>query len=158
MSEEQGKKAYILQAGTGRFNLTGNRANFTLTTYPQKLLALSQTLINQGEYSISIVVSHIACEVAVDRVFEAAFKSREIEYLEEAIERLLPGNNLSNPNIRRMYTALTGDEIQAQPFWSRFAESAGRRNKVSHNGKTYDKPEAEASLAVAKEIVAHLKQ
>ena len=87
-----------------------------------------------------------------------AFKAKGIEYLEEPIEKLLPSNNLGNDKTRKVYTALTGDEIQNQPFWQRFTESATRRNRISHNGATVGLVEAEASLAVAKEFVAHLKK
>jgi hypothetical protein len=158
MPDEPEIKRYVLHAEAGVFSITGSDANLVVIPYPQRLLGVAQELIKNGEYSISIVVAHIACEVAVDRVFAAAFKAKGIEYLEEAVEDLLPGNNLSNNKIRKLYTALTGDEIEKQPFWSRFCKSVTRRNEVSHNGATYEKPDAEASLAVAKEVVAHLKQ
>jgi hypothetical protein len=156
--DESSNKSYVLNAGSGSYVILGAEASCVVVTYPQKLLALAQELINREEHSVSIVVTHIACEVAVDRAFAQAFKAKGIESLEDAVEELLPSNNLGNDRVRQLYTALTGDAIQNQPFWSRFKESAGRRNKVSHNGKIYDKPEAEASLAVAKEFVAHLKQ
>ena len=129
-----------------------------LFTYPQKLLALAQGLIDSGEFSVSIVVAHMACEVATDRALNDAFKAKGIEYLEEPIERLLPSNNLGNKSVRKIYTALTGDEIQNQPFWQRFTDSVTRRNNISHNGATYGQADAEASLKVAKEFVAHLKK
>src|SRR5689334_14681244 len=93
VSDEPEIKQYVLQAEAGVYSVTGLDANLVVITYPQRLLALAQELIDRGEYSISIVVSHIACEVAVDRVFAAAYKVKNIEYLEEAVENLLPGNN-----------------------------------------------------------------
>ena len=93
--QETGGKAYILEASPGRFNLTGHEAIFHVTTYPQKLLSFAQSLIDQEEYSVSIVAAHMACEVAVDRTFTEAYKAKGIEYLEEPIEGLLPGNNLA---------------------------------------------------------------
>jgi len=158
MSDEASGKVHKLEASTGMFASSGFGANAQVITYPQKLLALAQWLIDSGELSISIVVAHMACEVAADRTFTEAFKAKGIEYLEKSIEKLLPSNNLGNTNIRKFYTALTGDEIQNQPFWPRFTESATRRNKISHNGAIYGQADAEASLAVAKEFVAHLKK
>ena len=156
--QETGGKSYILEASPGRFNLTGHEATLHVITYPQKLLSLAQSLIDSGEYSVSIVVAHMACEVAVDRTFTEAYKVKGIEYLEKSIESFLPSNNLGNDGVRKLYTALTGDEIQKQPFWQRFTDSAKRRNNISHNGATYEKPEAETSLAVAKDFVKHLNK
>lgn len=133
-------------------------ATAQVLTYPQKLLGVAEWLIEAEEHSIAVVVAHMACEVATDRTFTEAFKAKGIEYLGEPIENLLPGNNLGNDRIRRLYTALTGDEIQQQPFWARFTKSATWRNKISHNGAVYGQAEAEASLAVAKEFVTHLKK
>jgi hypothetical protein len=158
MSDEPAGKTYEVKAEVGIFISSGMGASARITTYLQKLLALSQALIDQGEFSISIVVAHMACEVATDRTFADAFKTKEIEYLEESIENFLPSNNLGNDKIRKLYTALTGDEIQKQPFWPRFMETVKRRNGVSHNGKVYGKDEAEASLEVAREFVAHLNK
>jgi hypothetical protein len=159
MSGEAGGKDYTLNADTGTFNASGSLGvDLQVLTYPQRLLTLAQRLIDEGEYSVSIVVSHIACEIATDRSFTEAFRARGIEDLEEPIEKLFSGNNLGNDKTRKLYTALTGDEIQNQPFWQRFTDSAKRRNSISHNGVAYEQTEADQSLAVAKAFVAHLGQ
>lgn len=159
MSDEDSGKVYKLEASPGMFACSGFEVTAQVITYPQKLLLLAQKLIDFEEFSISVVVAHMACEVATDRAFTDAFKAKGIEYLEEAFDKLLPGNNLGNDKTREFYTALTGDDIgQIKPFWQRFKESATRRNKISHNGATVGQVEAEASLAVAKEFVARLKK
>ena len=156
MSDDSGGRVYdVTGSGGGAIRVTVS-AEATVITYPQKLLALARGLIESGEFSISVVVAHIACEVATDRTFSEAFKAKDIEYLEEPIEKLLSGNNLGNDKTRRLYTALTGDSIQNQPFWSRFTSSATRRNKIAHNGAVIDKADAEESLAAAREFVGHL--
>ena len=35
--------------------------------YPQRLLEVAQSLIHQSEFSIAVVVAHMACEVATER-------------------------------------------------------------------------------------------
>ena len=143
MSDEASGKVHKLEASTGMFAISGFGVNVQVITYPQKLLALAQWLIDLGKFSISVVVAHMACEVATDRTFTEVFKAKGIEYLEEPIEKLLPSNNLGNDKTRKVYTALTGDGIQNQPFWQRFTESATRRNRISHNGATVGLAEAE---------------
>ena len=95
MSDEAGGKAYTLEASPGRFTISGSWANVQVITYPQKLLALAQGLIDSGEHSVSVVVAHMACEVATDRAFTDAFKAKGLEYLEEPIEKLLPRKGMS---------------------------------------------------------------
>ena len=70
----------------------------------------------------------------------------------------LSGYNLANNRIRKLYTALTGDEIQNQPFWQKYAESATRRNRIIHQGATVGKAEAEESLKTASDLVRHLNR
>ena len=102
MSDESSNKSYVLNAEPGRYVIFGCEASCSIVTYPQKLLTLAQELINRDEHSVSIVVSHIACEVATDRALVQAFKAKGIEYLEESIEKLLPGNNLGNDKVREL--------------------------------------------------------
>ena len=48
----------------------------TVITYPQNLLALARTLIDEGRYGIAVVVAHIACEVATERSLAEGFLNR----------------------------------------------------------------------------------
>jgi len=70
---------------------------------------------------------------------------------------LLPSYNLANDRVRSLYNAATGGEIQKQPFWQQFKDSATRRNKAVHEGKIATKAEAEASFNAASSLVAYLK-
>jgi DNA-directed RNA polymerase subunit RPC12/RpoP len=127
-----------------------------LITYPQSLLNLAKIFIDQGHFSIALIVAHMACEIASERAISAAFAARGISDLEEPVESFLNGYNLGNPRIRQLYTALTRDEIEKNPFWEEFQVSGDRRNAVIHRGATVDKTTAEKSLKAATDLVAHL--
>ena len=45
-------------------------ANATVITHPTMLLTIAQSLIDQGLVDIAIITSHMACEVAAERVFD----------------------------------------------------------------------------------------
>ena len=126
-------------------------------TYPEALLNAAKDLILNGQFSISVVVAHMACEISTERALSQAFAEKAIGYLEEPVEDLLPGYNLANDRVRNIYNALKGDEIQKQFFWQEFKQSAALRNKVIHQGKIATKSEAEASLKAATELVEYLK-
>jgi hypothetical protein len=132
-------------------------ATATVTTYSEALLAKSQDLIAKNEFNIAIVVTHMACEIAAERAISRAFAAKGMEVLKEPVFDLLSGYNLANDRIRNLYNAVTGSEIQKQPFWQAFKESATRRNKSVHKGAAVTEAEAKDSYKAASDLVAHLK-
>jgi len=133
-------------------------ADATVVTYPQRLLTLAQKLIDDGEFAIAIVVAHIACEIAVERSLSEAFVAKGASDLEDSVTEFLSGYNLANDRLRKLYTALTGDQVERTNFWQKFKASATRRNKIAHSAITVTKTEAEESYSAAKNLVAHLKK
>ena len=130
-----------------------------VVTYPQRLIAMARSLIDEGQFSFAVVVSHTACEIATERSLYEAFAAKGLQDLQDWVQSLNYGYNLANDRIRRLYTALTGDEIQKeQPFWSKFKKSADRRNRIVHKGVIVEKPDAEESYKAADELVARLKK
>lgn len=138
------------------FTLSGS-VTARVITYPERLLTTAKNLIDNDEFSIAVVVAHIACEISTERAISKAFAAKGLEYLEESVEDLLPGYNLSNERVRNIYNALKGDEIQQQSFWQAFKQSATLRNKVIHQGKIATQSEAEVSVKAAGELIAYLK-
>jgi hypothetical protein len=134
------------------------KATGKVISYPQTLLSIAKGLIDRGQFGIAIIVCHMACEVAVERALSASFAARGIADLEEPVEKLLNGFNLGNHRTRKLYTALTKDQIEVATFWNDFTASAERRNKIIHRGATADKGEAEKSFKAASSLVGHLKQ
>jgi len=125
--------------------------------YPERLLNIAQRLIADGEFTIAVVVAHMACEISAARALSRAFEAKGIGYLEEAVEDLVPGYNLANDRVRKLYNVVTGNEIEKQSFWQEFKESATRRNQAVHKERTVTKAEAEASFKAASDLVAFLK-
>jgi hypothetical protein len=133
-------------------------AQIEVITYPQALLTFARKLIDDGQFSIAVIVSHMACEIAAERSLSESFAKKDIQYLADPVVDLLNGYNLGNDRTRKLYTALTGDEIQQRPFWQKFKESATRRNHVLHRGLLVGKVEAEDSFNTTSDLVAHLKK
>jgi hypothetical protein len=134
-------------------------ANVEVATYPETLLKTARHLIDSDRnYGIAIIVLHIACEITTDKKMSEAFARKGIQDLEDPVCSFFSGYNLANNDkIRKLYIALTGDDIQKQPFWQKFTESAGRRNQIIHGGRIVtDKAEAEASYEAVKSFLAHL--
>jgi len=130
----------------------------TLVTYPKALLTIAQSLIDQGHFNIAVVTSHMACEVATERAFDAAYAAKKLEPLGEAVDDLMNGNNLANNKHRKLYNVLTGTELEKQSFWPQFKSASEKRNSIVHKGGHANKNEAEAALQAANELITYLKQ
>ena len=127
-------------------------------TYPQTLLDTARDLLQREQVGIAIVVAHMACEVAAERSMAEAFQGKALAYLEDPILAFVNGFNLATPRIQELYSALTGNEIQNDPFWQAFKTSAMLRNRIVHNGKIVARSDGEASLTAAIALVMHLKK
>jgi len=130
----------------------------TLVTYPNALLTIAQSLIEQGHFNIAIVTSHMACEVAAERAFDAGYAAKNLELLGEAVDGLMNGQNLANVKHRKLYNALTDTELEKQSFWQRFKNASEKRNSIIHKGGHANKVEAEAALQAANDLITYLKQ
>ncbi len=134
------------------------RFNAEFITYPKALLTIAQGLVDQGHFSIAIVTSHMACEVAAERAFDAAYAAKKLEPLGEAVDSLMNGNNLGNDKHRKLWNALTGTKLEEEPFWSGFKSASEKRNSIVHKSGHANKVEAEAALQAATDLITHLKQ
>jgi hypothetical protein len=142
-----------------RASLTGSATvSATLATYPSALLTIAQSLIDQGHFNIAILTSHMACEVAAERAFNAAYAAKGLQQLGEAVDGLMNGSNLANDRHRKLYNAITGTQLETQSFWQRFKTASEKRNSIVHKGDHATKADAESALAAAKHLIVHLGQ
>jgi hypothetical protein len=129
-----------------------------IPSYPRVLLNLARSLIDQGElrFGIAVIVAHMACEIATERSLSIAFANRGLQYLENPVTDFLNGYNLANDKIRRLYTALTGDEVQKAAFWDKFKKASQQRNKVIHGGVIVTQTDAEEAYRAADDLLVHM--
>lgn len=137
-------------------------ANATVTarptagSYANVLLGTARKFTKDNHHGIAVVVAHMACEVAVERAMRRAFTTNDVSALARPVLDLLNGYNLGNDRTRKLYAALTNDDIAAQPFWSRFKASSERRNKIIHRGSLATAEEAQESIDAVSALLKHL--
>ncbi|MDR8093260.1 hypothetical protein KPB05_38025 [Burkholderia gladioli] len=124
--------------------------------YPTILLREAGELHAAGKHGIAVLVAHMACEVAVERVITNAFAQSTFQHMAESMLKFLNGYNLANDRIRSFYKALTNDDVTLLSAWPEFKESADRRNRVAHSGKVVKTEEAAATLRAVSALVEHL--
>ncbi len=120
------------------------------------LLDSAKQLRDQGHNEAAIVTAQIACEVYAEVVLTAMFARKNIEYLSDPIEEILPNYNLGNEKVRGVYVALCDDPIHQQVFWSRFKQHTKRRNDVVHRGTQANQADADDSITVVEEVIHHI--
>jgi len=94
--------------------------------------------------------------VAIERSLSDSFARKGIQSLEESVADALNGYNIANDKVRNLYASLTGDEIQAQPFWGNFIRSAKRRDNIVRKGLIVGRSDAEESFKAANDFLAHM--
>jgi hypothetical protein len=143
-------------AEPGHLRLSGAAAVVSFSTYPQRLITLAESLAAQDEFSIAVVVAHMAAEIAASRKLGEAFEARGIADLEDAITGFFSGSNLANDRIRSLYSVLTTDSLTAQPFWADFKKSCQLRNEIAHSGVIAARADAEMAIKAASSLIKHL--
>ena len=128
------------------------------TTYWQRLLETARELFEKEHYNEAVMMAYMACAIATERSFAEALAAKKSQSPEEAANYLPGGDNLANERTRELYTALTGDVIQEQPFWQQFKKFVNLRNQIVHSRKTASRAEAEVSLKAASSLVRHLNK
>ena len=125
--------------------------------YPRDLLDSARDMITRGRHEIAVVTAQMACEICAERVLHTYFRFKDVKYLEDAIEDLLPSYNLANEKVRRIYSALTGDAIHQQYFWSEYKTMVSIRNKAVHAGARIQESQAQMVCRIASSVVKHLQ-
>jgi hypothetical protein len=125
--------------------------------YAGGLLDTAHRLAQDSQFEVATIVCHVACEFVVESAFTRAFAQNNLRHLEDPVLEFLNGFNLANERIRTLYTALTGDAIQNEPFWTEFTASAKRRNKCAHGSSPVVREVAQRSLEAAYAFVHHVR-
>jgi len=145
-------------------NLTGAIAGAAVgyvegASYPQVLLGIARFLLARNDdklCGLATIVAHLACEIALERSLSDSFSRKRIQSFEDAVANILNGYNPANEMVRNLYTSVTGDEIQEQPFWGNFSRSAKRRDNIIRKGLIVGRTDAEESIKSASDFLAHL--
>jgi hypothetical protein len=140
---------------SGGIRVSGS-ADIKFIPYAEALIDSAQRWIDANEPSMAIIVLHTAVEVATSRVLSIGLRSKGMADLDEAIGHLVQSYNITNERIRKLYQAVTKDDVTKRPFWGDLVESARRRNGVVHRGERFRRQDAEGGLHAARDLVSHL--
>jgi hypothetical protein len=126
--------------------------------YHKELIVTAKRLLSEKQPEIATITAYMACEIRTEQLVAQTFAKTTFAHLEEPVRSLLSSYSLANDRFRNLYTALTTDDIQAQPFWPGFKAFAKRRNDAVHRGIRINLADAELSCSVAEQLIEHLDQ
>ncbi|QQR52473.1 hypothetical protein IPG36_08110 [bacterium] len=122
----------------------------------QSLLDSAARALADGDYKVAVILSQTAIEVYTEKILGQLYRQRGIAYLKPEFENLLINYNLGNTKVSGLYMALSGDDINQQPFWKDFTDHVRLRNDLVHDGADASVEQATASLAVVNQVIAHI--
>jgi hypothetical protein len=146
---------HLAIVGNGGIQFSGS-ARTVAVTYAEALLDSAQRWLEEGEPSVAIIVLHTAVEVATSRAISITLRARGLGEIDDAIRHLVQSYDITNRRVRKLYEALTGDNVASEPFWAALVQSANRRNAAVHKGERFTQENAEEGLAAARALVSHL--
>jgi len=140
--------------------ITGQKAIIKISPLFEALLNSADGQSNRvHQHSAAVLVAQTAIEVCTQRLITKLLDKRGGKFLEDWIDDRLQNYNIRNETVRKLYEAVSLDtQLVNQPFWtsSRLKHHVELRNDVAHQGRVATPAEAQASLAVAHEVISYL--
>ena len=131
--------------------------------YPRQLLKLAGSLVEEEQrhwYNLAIIVANMACELAVEQVFNNLLDQKNISNLQRFIIPRDTSYNICAPKIKDIYNELANDRIQRDEnaFWKPLTDSVKHRNDIVHRGIMFERGDAEKSLRAVSDLISYLDQ
>jgi hypothetical protein len=119
------------------------------------LIPTARKLVRDEHPASAVVAAHAATEVVSEFIMGVLLSERGVPELERPLSKLARFH-LTNDNVRRVYEALSGDDLGSTELWNRFMEHKKRRDGAAHAGVSVSLEEASQSVEVCDELIRHL--
>ena len=122
----------------------------------ETLHATAQRHHDTRGYQESVIFSQMAAEIAADACLTRLIDRVEPASVRPWLKNQLFNTNLGNKNVRTMYTALSGDMIADETWWSPYVEHTQLRNDVAHEGAGVTQQLSQRGLTVTRSLIDHI--
>ena len=131
--------------------------NANLRPFHADLMDSARRLADEGSHEIAVVTAQMAAEIVSEQVLTALLGTSKMgDSVEAAVDGLLRTYALTGQGTRRLYVALSGDQIGQAGFWPAYDEHVKRRHGAVHGGKRVDAKGAQASIRAVEALIEHL--
>jgi hypothetical protein len=115
-------------------------------TLDQELADNARHLMDAGHNALAVVRAHTACEVLARLALTKLLERRGVP--DGATRSVVRGAALTSDMSRAVFTMLTGEHVEHQPWWADYTAHTTRRNAVLHRGLAVTSEQAQESLDV----------
>lgn len=144
--------------GCGNITLPSMICSGKLKHHHETLIGMANDALGRKEYELSVILTTAASEILTERAFRLLFSFKDIEYLYDAVIQRHWYNNITNKNSRKLYSALSKDDISKSfKGWSEFKKHYKRRHEIVHRGEIIGKEDARKSYKVVTEYIKHIE-
>ena len=127
-----------------------------LTPMSLQVLAQARIVAAAGQQQFATVLAQAACELRTEDAFIEITRHRKTEALGEAVLGFAATTSLGDDRLRKVFTALTGDDPTKTPWWSDWTTSRKLPHDVAHAGAAFTAAQAMTAIESADNYIAHL--
>ncbi len=120
------------------------------------------------EPALMVVFAEVVCEAFTGWALGELFNKKGVKQLWEELsagKKIRRFEDICNKNTRRIYTALSGDQITQANFWEKLQKHNKRRNDLVHPANTMSssasipsREEADESFKAVEDYIQHVVQ
>lgn len=126
-------------------------------TFHRKLLDKARNSLRSSQREMAVVISQAASEMCTEWALTVLLQIRGDQDLVEPMLGLFLVRDICNERLRRIYTALSGDNLQKVTFWTGLKRHHDRRNGIVHKVARCTDDEARESLDVVRQYIRHVE-
>ncbi len=111
----------------------------------------------QGQYSFAIVLSHAACEWAMEDALRRLLSQKGLaDDIAQPILRAFTATSLTDKKIRQLFTGLTSRDPREQKWWKEWEASRNLRQRIAHRGVAATPAQALDALSLSESYVRYI--
>jgi len=144
--------------GTVDAHMLGSPPILLLRPMAYRLLDQARQEIERDNCQFAVVIAQAACELGTEDAINEVMSQREVDYLTDAVLDMCGTVSLANPQLRKLFKALTGADPAAEPWWPAWMDARKMRHEVAHGGRTVTRDQALACVDAATKFIAHVSE
>ena len=106
----------------------------------------------------ALIVAQAAVEVGVERLIDFALQVREVydPLREWVVDESITSWSPANTRVLALWTALTGDTLTANRWWTAYDEGRQLRNVFAHRLVGVSQEQAKSFVTAAEQLMGHM--
>lgn len=90
--------------------------------------------LGQGQTSLAIIVAQTTVELCTEATLEELLRVHGVDQIREPLTDLFKTYSITDDRLRRIFNALSCDEVQQSEFWGNLCALSKARNTIVHSG------------------------